>query len=361
MYRGRYAAMALVVAAALAGTPGCTGLKSHWQRHRRPHYTIRPEFYASPFKTIAVLPVTPRYQNPRQKKQAQSGADAIRAAFYRHFSVKDPQDIELSRTDSVLEKYGLLADERTPEAPTAAGRIAAGIQQADVTGLTQLINPWLYMRRLGLTKGQAFGAQRFESKRIEELNKILPADAYALGTSEQYGWLYAIVFSYVKVEGKMRLYAGNNGKLIWKGRGKEASLETIIASIFEIPLKFVKVWFNARSRTLDRTTDDLFRCLVRTIPVQDRAIEVEVVARAKAPLFKRRGYSYCPWSRYGKVPANTRMEYLIERDGWLQVRTTLKGRAVTAWVFRGHAEVLEKGESGRVIRPLLTMSDIINY
>lgn len=289
---------------------------------------------------------------------ARWGAEAMRKGFYRHVSVKGFEDMEMAEIDGMLRKHNLLEDTRKPKEKTYAGKITGTLKRVDILGVTGLINPLRYAEQVGLTEREAFGEKRFEKKNIDALKKIVPADAFVLGTTKEYSWLYVVAFSYVWVEGKVRMVSADSGKTLWKGRGQQISLATIIASLPEIPIKFFKVWLNAHALTLDRATDDLFRGLLATVQCLDRPVKVEVRAVRKASVFKRRGYSYCFWSDYGKVAKGTRMRFLVERDGWYQVETEIEGKRVTGWVFGEAAELIDATNPARVIRPRLRLGDV---
>lgn len=359
MSRPRHALLAIAVCALVLSNVGCSGFKSYWQRHQRPHYTITPEFYKCPPKKLAVLPITPRYRDMQRENPAKSGAEAMRAGFYRHVSVKGFEDMEIREIDRIMGEKGLLEDTRKPKSKTYARKIAGTLRRVDVLGVTNLLDPLRYADQMGLTDREAFGEKRFEKKNIDALKKLLPADAFVLGTTKEYGWLYVVLFSYVKVGGDVRMVSADSGKAMWKGRGDEGSLATVIASLPEIPIKFVKVWLNAQSLTLDRATDELFRNLVGTIQYLEHPVKVQVQAVRKTSLFKRRGYSYCFWSDYGKVAKGTRMKFLVERDGWYQVQTQIEGRTLTGWVFGDAAQLIDADNPTRVVRPVLRLRDVL--
>ena len=153
----------------LAASSGCSGFKSYWQRHHRAHYTITPEFYSSPPKTIAVLPITPRYRDMGRADPARWGAEAMREGFYRHVSVKGFEDMEMAVVDGMLRKHHLLDDTRKPKAKTYTRRITGAIKRVDVLGVTGLINPLRYAEQAGLTEREAFGGKRFEKKKVNAL------------------------------------------------------------------------------------------------------------------------------------------------------------------------------------------------
>jgi len=357
MNRANQALMCVSVGVALLAGSGCTGLKSYWQRHHRAHYTVMPEFYAEAPQSIAVLPITPRYRDPAQKETTQAGADALRDAFYRHVSVKSFEDLEIRDIDGALRDNRLLQDTRSPGDQSYARKIAGALKQADILGITNLINPQNYQRELGLPDSEAFGGKRFEQEKTQALKKLVPADAFVFGTAQEYGWLYAIVLSYVRVGGKIQMRSADTGKLLWKGRGRRTSFAWIVDSVFEIPIKFVKVYHNAHAQTLDAATDTLFRDMVRSLRLEDTPVEVRVRSTRKTSVFKEIGYSYCFWSDYGKVPPGKSMDFVMERDGWYKVATDVEGKRVEGWVFGEFAELVDAKDTSRVVRPPLKIGD----
>ena len=349
-------ASVLVTGVVLMGS-GCTGMKSYWQRHHRAHYTIMPEFYAEAPQSIAVLPVTPRYRSGGRREAAKAGAAALREAFYRHVSVKSFEDMEMRDIDGALKQHGLLEDTRSPGDPSYAKKITGALKQVDILGITSLIDPRNYERELGLPKAGGLGEKRFEKEKTQALKKLVPADAFVFGTAKEFGWLYALVLSYVRVEGKVQMRSADTGKLLWKGRGRRTSFAWIVASAFEIPLKVVKVYLNAHAQTLDTATDTLFRDMTQSLRMQDTPVELKARSTCKTPVFKEIGYSYCFWSDYGKIPRGRCMDFLMERDGWYKVATDVKGRRVEGWVFGECAELVDAKDTSRVVRPSLKVGD----
>lgn len=353
MNRTNQALACVLVAVVVLTGSGCTGLKSYWQRHHRAHYTIMPEFFAEAPHSIAVLPVTPRYRDEGRREAARAGADAFRDAFYRHISVESFEDVEIRDIDGALKQHGLLQDIHSPGDRSYAKKITGALKQADILGITSLIDPRNYARELGLPEGEALGEKRFEKEKTQALKKFVPADAFVFGTAKEYGWLYAVVFSYVRVGGNVQMRSAETGKLLWKGRGRRTSFAWIVASVFEIPIKIVKVYLNAHAQTLDTATDALFRDMMQSLNMQDKPTEVKARSLCKTPVFKEIGYSYCFWSDYGKIPQGQCMDFLMERDGWYKVATDVEGKRVQGWVFGECAELVDAKNTTCVIRPHL--------
>ena len=353
---GRVASLSLALFALAAS--GCSALKSYWQRNLRPSYTITPDFYAAAPRRIAVLPFTPRWKDRERAAAAQAGAEALRLAFYSHISVKSYEDVELSVIDGLLKRHGLLEDTLRPAEERLAEKLAGALKAADLTGITGFLNLAQYADQLGLMSRPEFGQKRFEQESFQALKKVVPADAFVTGTSREYGWLYAVLLSYVRVGCTVEMHSADTGALLWKGKGKGTSFSWIGGSLFDIPVQFVTIWLNTRQKTLDRLTDEIFTRLLRTMADLDHPVKVEVRATSRAPVFKRPGYSYFPWARYGTVARGTRMKYLLEQDGWYQVETTVGSKLVTGWVFGGHAEVIDTSNPDVVLRPKLTSSEV---
>ncbi len=351
----------VAVAGLLVSCAGCMGVKSYYQRKHRPHYTITKEFYQHPPKSIAVLPVTPRYEDVRREKSNEAAAAAVRAAEYRHLSPKPYQDIEMEAIDAKLCACGLLENKTKPAQGTLLDRVSGPLVPGDPTNLTRLVNPLFYVKKLGGSAKEAFGEKRFEAESVKNLHHIIPADAYLFGTCKEHGWVYAVLFSWVSTGAEVRMYDASTGRVLWKSRGSKTSFAWVVGSPYMVPIKFVTTYLNAGAFRLDSATDDLFRRIMRKLPVLRGPVEVKVRAVRKAPVFKKRGYSYWFWADYGKVPKGRLMTYLVERDGWYKVRTTVDGKPVTGWVFGGQAEVVDAKNPARVIRPVLTGDEIFYH
>lgn len=347
----------LVAALALCS---CSGTKSFWMRNLRPGYRVEPAFYEHAPDTIAVLPITPRFEDLGREEETWAGARAMRYALYRHLSVKDYDDLELDAIDEALEGSGLLAPTAPAPEPGVAESVGSALRSADVLGVWGLVSPWHWAEELGLAEEEVYGERRFEDPAaFGRVHDVLPsADAFVLGQNREFGWFYAVLFSFMRTGGELRLHAADGGDLLWKGGGKETRFEWILASIPEIPIQFVRVWLNTREASFDEATDLLLRRLVRTIPEIDAPTEVVVRAAEELSVFEEPEYSYFFWSDHGEVPEGTLMEFRAEEDGWYEVEAVVEGEPVVGYVFAGEAELVDADDPVVVIRTVLTSGDV---
>ncbi|MBI4633175.1 MAG: DUF799 family lipoprotein [Deltaproteobacteria bacterium] len=176
-------------------------------------YTIDPYMEKYRPLSVAVLPFI-------DKSPSQEGADAVRRGFYNHFSSLPFKDVELYRVDNLLKKAGL----------TDSGKISKTSPQ--------------------------------------ELGKILGADAVVFGDISNFDKLFAVVYSQVSVGAEIKMYDTKTGNFLWSGqhvvRIHEGGIATtpvgIIATVIATSM-------NMRDIQLLRACDDLFRDMVKTIPV----------------------------------------------------------------------------------------------
>jgi hypothetical protein len=164
-------------------------------------------------KTVAVLP----FFNQAKSKE---GSDAVRKGFYNHFSSLPFKDMELYRVDNLLRK-------------------------ADLT------DPEVIFK-----------------KSPQELGKILDVDAVIYGDISNFDKLFAVLYSQVSVGAEIKMYDTKTGHFLWSGkhtvRIHEGGISTtpigLIATIIATSM-------NVRDIQLLRACDDLFRDMVKTIPV----------------------------------------------------------------------------------------------
>ncbi|MDQ5984637.1 MAG: hypothetical protein CSYNP_00332 [Syntrophus sp. SKADARSKE-3] len=162
---------------------------------------------------VAVLPFV-------NVSDSQQGSQEVRKGFYNHFSSLPFKDMELYRVDNLLAKAGLTD-------PVVINK-----------------------------------------KTAQELGKILGVDAVVYGEISNFDKLFAVLYSQVSVGAKVRMVDTKSGEVLWTGehvvRIHEGGLSTnpigIVATI-------VATAMNVRDIQLLRACDDLFREMVKTIPV----------------------------------------------------------------------------------------------
>jgi len=163
--------------------------------------------------TVAVLPFF-------NQAKSQLGSDEVRRGFYNHFSSLPYKSMKLYSVDNILRKAGL----------------------TDAEAINK-ISP-------------------------KELGRILDVDAVIYGSISDFDKLFAVVYSSVSVGAEIKMYDTKTGNFLWSGkhvtRIQEGGISTnpigLIATI-------VATAMNVRDIQLLRACDDLFRDMVKTIPV----------------------------------------------------------------------------------------------
>ena len=162
---------------------------------------------------VAVLPFA-------DVSASQKGAQTVRKGFYNHFSSLPFKDMELYRVDNALAKAGLTD-------PAEINR-----------------------------------------KSPQELGKILGVDAVVYGEISDFDKLFAVMYSQVSVGAKIRMYDSKSGELLWTGAHTVRIHEGGVAlTPVGIAATIVTTAMNMRDIQLLRACDDLFRDMVKTIPV----------------------------------------------------------------------------------------------
>ena len=164
-------------------------------------------------KSVAVMPFV-------DLSKSKEGFDVMRRGFYNHFSSLPFKDMELYRIDNTLRKAGLTDPEAISKMPP------------------------------------------------QELGKLLGVDAVVFGEISNFDKLFAVLYSQVSVGAEIKMYDTKTGKFLWSGkhtvRKHEGGISTnpigIIATIIATAM-------NVRDIQLLRANDDLFREMVKTIPV----------------------------------------------------------------------------------------------
>ena len=180
---------------------------------------FKGQYHISPYmenhipKLVAVLPFL-------DVSKSQQGAQEVRRGFYNHFSSLPFKDMELYRVDNMLAK----------------------------AGLTDPVE--------------------INKKTPQELGKILGVDAVVYGEISNFDKLFAVVYSQVSVGAKVRMYDVKSGELLWRGEHVARIHEGGVSlSPIGIVATIVATAMNVRDIQLLRACDDLFRDMVKTIPV----------------------------------------------------------------------------------------------
>jgi len=176
-------------------------------------YKIDPYMKDHVPKTVAVMPFV-------DLSKSKEGFDTMRKGFYNHFSSLPFKDMELYRVDTSLRKAGLTDPEKISKMPP------------------------------------------------QELGKILGVDAVVFGEVSNFDKLFAVMYSQVSVGAEIKMYDTKTGNFLWSGkhtvRKHEGGISTnpigIVATIIATAM-------NVRDIQLLRANDDLFREMVKTIPV----------------------------------------------------------------------------------------------
>lgn len=173
---------------------------------------VAPSLIDHPPQTLAVLP----FLNRTEKKEA---FDIVRKSFHGHFSKLNYTTMPLFKVDDSLRQAGL----DTPE------KIA---QTSD-----------------------------------QKLKEILRVDALIRGDVTHYDRLFLGVYSQVAVGAEVRMMDGKTGKELWRAKDVSRKHEVgITSSPVGLILVAITTALNLREIELLRSSDDLFREMVKTIP-----------------------------------------------------------------------------------------------
>lgn len=176
-------------------------------------YKVDPYMTDHVPKSVAVMPFV-------DLSKSKEGFITIRRGFYNHFSSLPFKDMELHVIDNLLRKAGLTDPEAISKTPP------------------------------------------------QELGKILGVDAVVFGEISNFDKLFLVMYSQVSVGAEIKMYDTKTGNFLWSGknvvRKHEGGISTnpigIIATIIATSM-------NIRDIQLLRANDDLFRDMVKTIPV----------------------------------------------------------------------------------------------
>jgi hypothetical protein len=176
-------------------------------------YKIDPYMQDHIPKSVAVLP----FVDLSKSKEA---IDIVRRGFYNHFSSLPYTDMELYKIDSLLSK--------------------AGLTDAEVISKTT----------------------------PQELGRILGVDAVVFGEISNFDKLFLVMYSQVSVGAEIKMYDAKTGNILWSGkhtvRKHEGGISTNPIGIIAV---VITTALNVRDIQLLRANDDLFRDMVKTIPV----------------------------------------------------------------------------------------------
>ncbi|MCG6537718.1 MAG: DUF799 family lipoprotein, partial [Syntrophales bacterium LBB04] len=176
-------------------------------------YVIDPYMENHRPVTVAVLPFIDQSRN-------KEGAVAVRKGFYNHFSSLPFKDMELQRVDNLLIKANL----------------------ADTEALYKT-SP-------------------------QELGKLLNVDAVVFGEISNFDKLFAVMYSQVAVGAEIKMYDAKTGNLLWSGQHTVRIHEGgLSVTPFGIIATVIATAMYVRDIQLLRACDDLFRDMVKTIPV----------------------------------------------------------------------------------------------
>jgi len=176
-------------------------------------YTVDPYFDKNKPRTVAVLPFV-------NNASSQQGSEAVRRGFYNHFSSLPYLGMKTYTIDDRLGKAGL----------------------SDPKVIAQ--------------------------KTPQELGKILDVDAVIYGEISNFDKLFLAMYSQVSVGAELKMYETKTGHFLWSGKhvarihegGLSVNPVGIVATIIATSV-------NLRDIQLLRACDDLFREMVKTIPV----------------------------------------------------------------------------------------------
>lgn len=164
-------------------------------------------------RSVAVLPFV-------DLSKSKEGFDVVRRGFYNHFSSLPYTDMELYKVNSLLTKAGLT------------------------------------------------DAEAISKTSPQELGRILGVDAVVFGEISNFDKLFLVVYSQVSVGAEIKMYDAKTGNFLWSGkhtaRKHEGGIATNPIGIIAV---VIATALNMRDIQLLRANDDLFRDMVKTIPV----------------------------------------------------------------------------------------------
>ena len=175
-------------------------------------YRVDPSLRAHPPQTVAVLP----FLNKTGKKEA---FDIVRQSFHGHFSTLKYTPVPLFKVDQVLRQADLDTPEKVAQTPP------------------------------------------------QKLREILHTDAIIRGEITNFDRIYAGVYSQVAVGAEVQMIEGKSGKELWWA--KDVSRKHARRRVYHTrgaDFNRSEHALNMREIELLRSSDDLFRDMVKTIP-----------------------------------------------------------------------------------------------
>ena len=283
-----------------AGLCGCTAIETWW--HGIPDYKVTSHLYAEAPKRVVVLPFSAKPDKGGRIDVTERSAAVCRNTFYRHFSVRPFEDVELVEVD---KRINAQADSGDPK-PGRAARLANTV---DVFGIRSLLSLHRLLKRSPWAAPEA-------KAEAQKLLKTFKADAYAIGATRDFGWWYAVIISSVKVACKVEVRSCKTGALLWKCEWKRRSWAHAVDTAFwSIPYRLIEVWRNTRGEVLENVTDRMFRDLARTIPYVERPVLALIVPiKPRVPLYKRPFGAF--WNRVGYLDKGARIPLISAQPGW---------------------------------------------
>jgi len=180
-------------------------------------YRVDPSLRDHPPQTVAVLP----FLNMTNKKEA---FDIVRQSFHGHFSTLNYTAIPLFKVDQALRQADLDTPEKVAQTPPL------------------------------------------------KLREILHVDAVIRGEVTHFDRIYAGVYSQVAVGAEVQMIDGKSGKELWWGKHVSRKHGGGVAtSPVGLILTALSTALNMREIELLRSSDDLFRDMVKSIPQPTRA------------------------------------------------------------------------------------------
>lgn len=176
-------------------------------------YKIDPYMNDHIPKSVAVMPFV-------DLSKSKEGFEAVRRGFYNHFSSLPFKDMELYRVDTTLRKAGITDPEAISKMPP------------------------------------------------QELGKLLGVDAVVFGEISNFDKLFLVMYSQVSVGAEIKMYDTKTGNFLWSGKNVVRKHEGgISVNPIGIVATVIATAMNVRDIQLLRANDDLFRDMVKTIPV----------------------------------------------------------------------------------------------
>jgi hypothetical protein len=318
----RAAALCLVLTAlcGAGGGAGCLSYDAFHARFREPAYVVTPAFYREAPQRVAVLP----FASPGKVDGPCERAEVCRKVFYQHMVLREFEDLELTAFERAV-----LGDDTAPARHPLLRRFLGVVRAVDVVGLTSVLDVQSIYARDG-----------FEEKDVLEFldrsRETLKADAVVLGNTRSYGRFYAVLISSIGISTGVQLRSTRTGALLWSSEDKDRNIQFPISlNPIDIPYLLYYTWANSRGVAMDMMAYRTYRDMVATVPFVPDPVEVQVrTVRSPTRLFAKP--TMWRWRCVEKMPENTVMDLLLERNGWYKCRA---GDGRRLWIFRSDAQL----------------------